>query len=163
MSAPIYIIMGVSGTGKTTIGRGLSQASGLPFFDADDYHPAENVAKMASGQALNDEDRQPWLERLADLLAAQEQAQGAILACSALKERYRTTLASGLSTTPNWVFLAGSFELIYQRMQARAHFMPPELLQSQFDALEVPTYGLRISIQELPATIISSILQSKTH
>lgn len=163
MSAPIYIIMGVSGTGKTTIGQGLCQQTGIPFFDADDYHPAANVSKMASGQALNDADRQPWLERLATLLAELEQQQGAILACSALKESYRKTLASQLSHPPVWVFLAGSFELIYQRMQARAHFMPPELLQSQFDTLEEPHDALRVSVEHSPESIISYILQSKTH
>jgi carbohydrate kinase (thermoresistant glucokinase family) len=154
--------MGVSGSGKSTIGKALSQQTGIPFYDADDYHPADNVAKMASGQALNDADRQPWLERLAKLLQTQEQTDGAILACSALKEAYRHTLAAPLQGTPSWVFLQGSPELISARMQARSgHFMPPALLASQFATLEIPGDALVVDIDQPVEGIVREILLSE--
>ncbi len=157
----VIIVMGVSGCGKSTIGRMLSDRTGIPFFAADDFHPPANVEKMASGQPLNDTDRQPWLDILADLLAEKEQDGGAILACSALKESYRRTLGTKLTEPPRWVYLKGSQEVILARMQARkGHFMPPELLRSQFDVLEEPTEALHISIEESPEAIISAILAS---
>ncbi|MFK7935901.1 MAG: gluconokinase [Saprospiraceae bacterium] len=155
----IYIIMGVSGCGKTTVGKLLAQELNLSFHDADDYHPTANVEKMASGQPLNDDDRQPWLEILADKLAEWQQAGGAVLACSALKEKYRQTLQSQV-TDIQWVWLDGSFELIQKRMQARrGHFMDAKMLQSQFDALEPPTYGLKISIDQSAEAIVEYILK----
>jgi carbohydrate kinase (thermoresistant glucokinase family) len=156
----IYILMGVSGSGKSTIGRALSARTKLPFFDADDYHPEANVAKMAAGQPLNDDDRQPWLETLAALLKKQAQdGEGAILACSALKASYRNTLEKGLSKKPLFVYLKGSAELISARMQARTgHFMPPALLASQFAALEEPQDALVVSIDQSIEQIVEDIL-----
>ena len=157
---PIYLIMGVSGSGKSTIGLALSARTDLPFFDADDYHPAANVAKMAAGQPLNDDDRQPWLETLAALLQKQTQnGEGAILACSALKDRYRSILEQDLKEKPLLVYLQGSPELIAARMQARTgHFMPPALLSSQFSALEEPHDALMVSIDQSIDQIIAAIL-----
>ncbi|MEL6658049.1 MAG: gluconokinase [Bacteroidota bacterium] len=157
--SPIIIVMGVSGSGKSTIGTQLSQKTGIPFFDADDYHPQSNVDKMGSGQALTDIDRWPWLQRLATLLAAAENDQGAILACSALKDSYRQLLEGPLTTPPSWIYLDGSKELIAKRMQERTgHFMPPELLDSQFATLEIPTSAIHISIDQAVDQIVDQIL-----
>ncbi|WP_367387846.1 gluconokinase [Lewinella sp. LCG006] len=156
----IYIIMGVSGSGKSTIAQALSTRTQLPFFDADDFHPAANIAKMAAGQALNDDDRQPWLETLNALLKQQTQnGEGAILACSALKASYRHTLEKDLDTPPFLVYLKGSPELIAARMQARTgHFMPPALLASQFAALEEPQDALLVTIDQSIDQIVTHIL-----
>jgi len=153
--------MGVSGSGKSTIGQALSQQTGIPFYDADDYHPKANVEKMASGQPLNDTDRQPWLERLALLLQEAEQGNGAVLACSALKVSYRKTLISALAREAKIVFLKGSPELISARMQARkGHFMPPALLASQFGTLEIPADALVVDIEQTVEVIVKEILNS---
>lgn len=156
----IYIIMGVSGSGKSTIGQALSADTGLPFFDADDFHPEANVAKMAAGIPLNDDDRQPWLETLNALLKKQIQnSEGAILACSALKASYRNTLEKDLDAPPFLVYLKGSPELISARMQARTgHFMPPALLASQFAALEEPQDALLVDIEHSIEQIVEDIL-----
>ncbi|MEO1435022.1 MAG: gluconokinase, GntK/IdnK-type [Bacteroidota bacterium] len=157
MPGPIYIVMGVSGVGKTTIGQLISDRMQLPFFDADDFHPANNVRKMASGQALQDEDRQPWLEQLAIHLHQWERETGAVLACSALKEKYRITLASKVSIV-HWVVLQGRYDLILERMQSRkGHFMKGDLLRSQFETLELPNYGWQIDISASPEQILENI------
>ncbi|MCB0638891.1 MAG: gluconokinase [Lewinella sp.] len=155
----ILIVMGVSGVGKTTIGRGLSTVLAIPFFDADDYHPPANVVKMSQGIPLNDDDRAPWLERLAHLLAEKENGSGAILACSALKDSYRRQLASRLRQGPYWIYLQGSPALIRRRMEARRdHYMPPGLLDSQLATLEPPDGALTVSVADTPEQIISTIL-----
>ncbi len=149
--------MGVSGSGKSTIGRALAERTGLPFLDADDFHPASNIKKMKSGQPLNDEDRKPWLERLAVELSA---SGGCVLACSALKESYRNILESG-SADITWVYLEASKELIRERLQKRSgHFMPPSLLDSQFQALEVPRDGLSVDVSDSPGVIVNKILSA---
>ena len=153
----MIIIMGVSGCGKTTIGKILEQQVGLPFYDADDFHPESNVLKMKSNIPLNDEDRQPWLESLADHMNKWENKGGFILACSALKERYRKILMTKVSDV-NWVYLFGSFDLIKSRLEQRnQHYMKSSLLQSQFDDLELPDYGLHVSIGKSPSEIVSII------
>jgi len=131
--------MGVSGCGKSTVGQALADHFGCPFYDGDDFHPPENVAKMASGTPLNDEDRAPWLAVLHDLLAAHgEKGETAVLACSALKKNYREQLRAG-NKSIRFVYLQGDFDLIWQRMQTRPHhYMKAEMLQSQFDTLEAP-------------------------
>ena len=155
----IYFIMGVSGCGKTTIGKQVAQQLGLPFFDGDDFHPLANVRKMASGQALNDDDRQGWLEAIAQEAQQQASKQGAVFACSALKDRYRRILDQGLPTAPHWVFLKGNFDLILQRIQSRqGHFMPAHLLQSQFDTLEAPLEAFEIDISQTAQEIVKTIL-----
>lgn len=156
----IIIVCGVSGTGKTTIGSLLADNLNLPFFDADDFHPESNVSKMKSGKALNDQDRQPWLEVLADELMVWESNKGAVLACSALKESYRKTLASRCKTNIHWVMLSGSAELLTQRLESRqGHFMGSKLLQSQLDTLELPNYGLLIDVQNTVNEIVTEISQ----
>jgi len=135
--------MGVSGCGKTTVGRQLGWALKLPFYDADDFHPAQNIEKMKSGTPLNDADREPWLSQLAEEIEDWEYSGGAVLACSALKEDYRRTLSAKVAV--QWVYLVANYDVIYKRMKQRNHFMKPELLQSQFDTLEVPSYGIHIN------------------
>lgn len=154
---PIIYIMGVAGSGKTTIGRLLHQKTGIPFFDADDFHPPANIKKMQAGHALNDEDRAVWLEQINSLALQQTQLDGAIIACSALKEKYRVVLFSGL-TKPVLIFLQGNYDTIAMRMQNRPqHFMPASLLQSQFDNLEIPLHALQIDIGREPAVIVDII------
>jgi gluconokinase len=134
----VYVIMGVSGCGKTTVGRALAAELGCPFYDGDDFHPPENVARMAQGIPLNDADRAPWLARLAALIRGRmEREETAVLACSALKRPYREQLR--VNEQVQFVYLHGAFALIRQRMQQRgAHYMPAALLHSQFAALEPP-------------------------
>ena len=147
--------MGVSGSGKSTIGKLLSTHFNIPFFDADDYHPPSNIEKMSQGNPLTDADRLPWLESLKALL--QEQKEGAVLACSALKESYRKVLETADSV--HWIYLKGSMELIQSRMRERNdHFMKSSMLASQFEALEEPNYGHHISIQGTEKEILKSIL-----
>ncbi len=159
-SIRVFYVMGVSGCGKSTVGKLLAQTLGIPFFDGDDYHPQANVLKMKSGRALNDEDRQGWLVRL-NQLAIAHQTKGAIIACSALKKDYRKLLHKGIETTTKFVFLSGTFEEIMDRMKQRKdHFMPPALLQSQFDTLEVPEDAITVSIQNTPEAIVSTVLST---
>ncbi len=156
---PIIFIMGVSGSGKTTIGRRLSAATGLPFFDGDDYHPPANKEKMRAGQPLTDEDRKDWLTRMNELAKENSVQKGAIIACSALKEKYRNVLAEKINGPVYWVLLQGGYGLIQERMKARKdHFMPPSLLQSQFDTLEAPVNAIVIDIENSPEKIVADIL-----
>jgi gluconokinase len=162
-SAAVFVVMGVSGSGKTTVGKALAQKLDCPFYDGDDFHPPENVAKMANGIPLNDADRRPWLARLHDLIAEHEaRGETAVLACSALKKQYRDQLRMGNETT-RFIFLHGSFDTIWQRMQTRPdHYMKADMLQSQFDALEAPDHNeaLRVDITNSVAQIVTVILQS---
>lgn len=156
----VVIVMGVSGCGKSTIAKKLSESLKLPFFDADDFHPAENIEKMGKGVPLNDGDRASWLASLSLHLEQWEKDGGAVLACSALKERYRVILAQHLSSC-HWVYLHGSYELILDRMNKRkGHYMGGTLLKSQFEALEIPAYGLHVDIQKSPEEIIEEIKKS---
>lgn len=153
----IILIIGVSGCGKSTIASKLSAAIGIPYFDADDYHSRSNIEKMKMGRPLNDNDRSAWLSNLSAKLQEWEKEDGAILACSALKEKYRETLVQSLEKY-SLVFLSGSYDLIFERMRKReGHFMSKEMLKSQFDALEVPTYGLHIDIENSPEEIVEKI------
>jgi carbohydrate kinase (thermoresistant glucokinase family) len=152
------LVMGVSGSGKTTVGQALAERLGWTFADADDYHPESNRQKMASGQPLTDADREPWLLRLRGLIEAHLTAeQPLILACSALKERYREILTKGL-TGVGVVFLHGSRELIAQRMQQREHFMPVALLDSQLSTLEPPAEAITVDISEPLENIVERIV-----
>ncbi|MDT8414510.1 MAG: NADP-dependent phosphogluconate dehydrogenase [Flavobacteriaceae bacterium] len=155
----IVVLMGVSASGKSTVGQLLSKALDIPFYDGDDYHPQANKDKMASGQPLDDQDRQGWLESLNALAKAALQKEGCILACSALKESYREILSHGLGHRTDWVMLHGDFDLLRDRMQARSgHFMPQSLLQSQFDNLEKPEYGLHLDVQQSLEAMVNAIV-----
>jgi carbohydrate kinase (thermoresistant glucokinase family) len=157
----IYIVFGVSGCGKSTVGKLLAESLRLPFYDADDFHPVANVAKMSKGVPLDDSDRQPWLESLATHIADWEAKGGAVLACSALKEKYRKTLASKTGDLIHWIYLKGDKSLIRQRIHARKdHYMRPELLDSQFAALEVPEHVLTVEISADPKLIVSLIIKN---
>ena len=142
-----FIIMGVSGSGKTAVGKALAQRLGWDFFDADDFHPPANVAKMAGGIPLDDSDRAPWLDSLRELISSSLKAdRPAVLACSALKERYRQRLLEN-NDGVRIIYLKGSYDLIWSRMEKRAgHYMKPHMLKSQFDALEEPTGALTVDI-----------------
>ena len=150
----IAVVMGVSGAGKTTIGQALARKLGWRFIDADEHHPSANVAKMAAGEPLDDEDRWPWLERLNCLLRSE---QHAILACSALKERYRQRLAEGIERV-EWVYLKGEPELIRSRLEDRRHrYMPASLLDSQFAALEPPGAAITVDVSQDVAACVAAI------
>lgn len=134
-----FILMGVSSTGKTSVGTAVAQKLGLKLIDGDDLHPRANIVKMASGTPLNDDDRRPWLERINDAAFSLEQkSEKGIIVCSALKKKYRDQIREG-NADVKFLFLNGSFELVLERMkQRKGHFMKPEMLQSQFNTLEIP-------------------------
>lgn len=158
MTKRIFFMMGVSGTGKTTIGKLLSKKLDIPFFDGDDYHPKENIEKMASGKPLDDTDRFWWLAQL-NLLAIENKTKGGIIACSALKEKYRIQLATSIEAETVFVYLKGSFNEIKSRLDNRSgHYMTSTLLKSQFNALETPKKAITVSIMESPEEIINQIL-----
>ena len=162
----VIFIIGVSGSGKTTIGKLLSQDLNSLFFDGDDYHSEKNKAKMSSGQPLNDDDRQVWLETLNNLAKKQLSKNSCVIVCSALKQSYRDILGRDIEGQTKWVHLSGSFDQIYNRMNRRPnHFMPSNLLKSQFDILENPKNALQIDVSMTPENIIKTIkdeLVSKT-
>lgn len=153
------ILMGVSGSGKTTIGQALSTTTGWSFYDGDDYHPLENIEKMSQGIPLNDDDRLIWLETLSELISEKSSSgEDLILACSALKRAYRQKLRSK-NRDVLFVFLEGDFDLIWQRMQLRkSHYMKPEMLKSQFAILEPPVEALNLSIERPVAELVAAIL-----
>ena len=155
-----YIIMGVSGTGKSTIGKLLSDRTGWAFYDADDFHPAANIVKMSQGVALTDLDRLPWLNKLHRLIGhTLQQNKHGILACSALKSNYRQILRNNYRDVV-FIYLQGNYQAIQSRLQERAgHFMSADLLQSQFDALEEPQNAIAIDVTLSPAEIVERIIE----
>ena len=158
ITKPVFIVYGVSGSGKTTIGSALAKKMEVPFYDADDFHPESNIQKMAKGFPLNDDDRAPWLQDLANNISKWSSDQGGVLACSALKVSYRNTLASVVPKAVKWIFLEGSYELIFERMQSRKdHFFTSEMLQSQFDTLEVWKEGVSVDIDQEIQKIVEEI------
>src|SRR3972149_2306878 len=154
-----FLIMGVSGSGKTTLGKALAQKLGWDFFDADDFHPPANIVKMAAGIPLSDSDRAPWLASLHEqLLSTLKAGRHPVLACSALKDKYRAQLLEGMDGIAI-IYLKGSYDLIFSRMSIReGHYMKPEMLRSQFDALEEPkdavVLDVEMSLEEMIDTII---------
>jgi len=150
----IAVVMGVSGAGKTVVGEALARELGWRFIDADDYHPDANVARMAAGQPLEDDDRWPWLDRLNAVMKEEKQA---VVACSALKERYRQRLARGIEQI-EWIWLKGDFELIHSRLLKRQHrYMPASLLESQFAALEPPSHAIAVDVNADVPTCVAQI------
>jgi carbohydrate kinase (thermoresistant glucokinase family) len=156
------VVMGVSGAGKSTVGQLLAARLDCPFRDADSFHPPANIAKMKSGQPLNDDDRGPWLRAIAAWIA-EHRAAGTtcVVTCSALKRRYRDIVTDHQRADVRLVYLKGGFDLIAARLADRkGHFMPPALLQSQFDALEEPAPGehaIAISIDATPEQIAARV------
>lgn len=159
----IYVIMGVSGSGKSTIGQALAAKMGCQFYDGDDFHSPENIAKMESGLPLTDADRWPWLDQLAQLIGDQiRQEEPAVLACSVLKRSYRDRLRQD-SEGLVFIYLRGSFDVIWDRIQDRKdHYMKADMLRSQFDALEEPDEqeALLVDIDDDADNIISKLIVS---
>ena len=164
MRVAAIIVMGVSGSGKSTIGALLAERLGWPFADADGFHPPENVAKMASGQPLTDADRWPWLDAIAAHIdAARKAGQPVVVACSALRRAYRDRLRAGHGDLL-FLHLSGAPEVIAARQAARqGHFMPPSLMASQFATLEYPAAeadAVTVSVQASPHEVVGNILSS---
>ena len=157
----VIIVMGVSGSGKTTIGRALADSLHWRFSDADDFHSPANVEKMSRGIALTDEDREPWLRAIRAAIEQWKRDEpGHVLACSALKENYREILGRN---DPNvkFVYLKAGFDLISQRLKERkSHFFNSALLRSQFDALEIPREALVVDVSKEPQEIACTILEA---
>ncbi|MEM6821091.1 MAG: gluconokinase [Verrucomicrobiota bacterium] len=152
----LFVVMGVAGCGKSTFAEALAQASGGRYLDADAFHPESNKKKMASGIPLDDEDREGWLILLNDMIREHrdQNPEPLFLACSALKKSYRDILKKGVKEL-RFLFLNGSFELIRERMEARSdHFMPVELLESQFEALEEPENAIWFDIIDPPERML---------
>lgn len=164
MHTGIYVIMGVAGSGKTTIGELLAHALDIPFVEGDDLHPRENIERMEHGIPLTDEDRRPWLLAIARRLREAEQSgSGLAVTCSALKRSYRDLLRSRGSGDARFVYLRGTLPTIAERLaRRRGHFMPASLLESQFAALEEPGADERASvydIRESPEAIVANLVQ----
>jgi gluconokinase len=156
--AMVILIMGVAGSGKTTVGRMLADGLGWRFNDADDFHPPANVAKMAAGIPLDDTDRAPWLAAIrAHIETCLHTGENAVVTCSALKEKYRQIVLPD-PTTVKLVYLKGSRELLWERINSRhGHFMKPQMLDSQLDALEEPAHALVADIAQDPGQIVALI------
>jgi gluconokinase len=158
----IIVIMGVTASGKTTIGTRAAKRFGWRFYDADEFHPPENIAKMSRGEPLTDVDREPWLQALHDKMAEEERAgHSAIFACSALKSRYRDVLREGLPMV-RFVFLKGDPEVLQARLDHRkGHFMPRTMLPSQMAALEEPEPGeaLVLDAAKAPNELVDQIAE----
>lgn len=153
--------MGVSGSGKSTIGKLLSERLNIPFYDSDRFHPPANIEKMSAGIPLNDHDRQPWLQAIHDFVVQELPTASLIIATSALKQSYRDLLNGDLDRNQvQWIFLHGAFDLLYERIANRkGHFMPESLLQSQFDTLEIPQHDtIAIDVDQTPEQIVNEII-----
>jgi gluconokinase len=155
-----YVIMGVSGCGKSSIGAAFAAEIGADFIDGDELHPASNRAKMTAGQPLTDEDRAPWLMRVGQSL--QGGTGAVVIGCSALKRRYRDLIRGQAGQPVMFIHLSGSHQILSKRMAARTgHFMPPSLLESQLAALEPPTpdeVAVTVEIDQTPKAILTELL-----
>ena len=153
----IILLMGVTASGKSTVGKRLALELGWRFLEGDDFHSPENIEKLRQGEPLNDEDRKPWLEAIRGAIrTAIERGENAVVACSALKEPYRRMLQVGEQVI--FVYLKATIPLIQERLKRRVgHFMNPNLIQSQFDTLEEPEEALQIDAGLTPAEIVQVI------
>ncbi|WP_137144825.1 gluconokinase [Mycolicibacterium sp. CR10] len=160
MASPI-VVMGVSGSGKSTVGAALAQRLRVPFADADDFHPPANIAKMTAGEALNDDDRYPWLEAIGEWLAGHR--EGGVMSCSALKRKYRDQLRNHCADV-EFLHLSGAPDTIGKRQASRpGHFMPASLLESQFrtlEPLEADERGVAIDIDQNIDSIVDTYVTS---
>jgi gluconokinase len=158
--ARFFIVMGVSGSGKSSVGEALARHLGWDFYDADDFHPPANVVKMANGTPLDDSDRAPWLASLNELISSSLKAdRPGVLACSALKEHYRQTLMNGCDGV-QVVYLKGSYDLIWSRMEKRTdHYMKPHMLKSQFETLEEPVNAVIVDVALSVDEIVGDVLK----
>ncbi len=168
MGAPQHVVvMGVSGTGKTTIGKALAEQLGAVFVEGDQFHPPANVDKMSSGVPLNDDDRRPWLQALAARIRElDEQGQASVTGCSALRRIYRDWLRQS-GTDPFFLHLHTDYDILLDRMSKREHFMPPSLLQSQFDTLEMlepdeagALVDVRVGIEEVTEASMTALRET---
>ena len=163
--APLLVVMGVSGSGKSTVGAALAQRLRVPFADADDFHPPANIAKMSAGEALDDDDRVPWLEAIGAWLAAHD-AEGGVVSCSALKRSYRDQLRRHAPRL-QLVHLHGSREVIARRQASRpGHFMPASLLASQFATLEPlaeDEHGIVLDVDQSVDAIVDGSVDASAH
>ena len=156
--APLILVMGISGSGKSTIGKMLAERLDGTFLDADDFHATENIEKMSLGKPLNDEDRWPWLDRLALAVRDHQGPSPLVLACSALKASYRERLCLGNASV---VFLTGPRDTIENRVSSRlGHYMPSQLLDSQLKDLEEPEDAITVSITNTPGGITDQIVRA---
>jgi gluconokinase len=157
------VVMGVSGAGKSTVGKLIAARLDCPFRDADSFHPAANIEKMSRGEPLTDEDRLPWLQAIAAWIEERRSAGVGIVTCSALRRRYRDLLTDRQRADVRLVHLKGEYDVIAARLKARqGHFMPPALLRSQFDALEEPgedEHAITVSIDAAPEEIAERVLE----
>ncbi|SFF73427.1 gluconate kinase, SKI family [Duganella sp. CF458] len=158
------VVMGVSGAGKSEIGRRLAAELGVTFLEGDSYHPPENLARMSAGIPLNDDDRAGWLQTLRkEISAARERGEGLVLSCSSLKRRYRDLLRSG-DPELRFVYLHGERDVLEQRMHARpGHYMPASLLDSQLrdlEPLQADEAGIRLDLTQSPQALVDTILQT---
>ena len=155
----IILVMGVSGSGKTTVGKKLAESLGYKFADADDFHPQENIDKMRNGVALSDKDRLPWLQKMQNVINQHlSENTNIVITCSALKESYRQMLLINHESV-KLVYLKGSFELIQKRLKERLnHFMGEKLLKSQFDILEEPLEAITVDISQSLEVIVKKIV-----
>jgi gluconokinase len=159
---PLIVVMGVAGSGKTTIAAGLAEKLGIPFVEGDSLHPAANVKKMASGTPLTDEDRWPWLAAIGERMEVERvTGHGVVVSCSALKRSYRDCLRKEVHGKVYFILLDGSREVISDRMKKRkGHFMPPALLDSQFATLEKPTPDEHAVILDISHSIPALLAQA---
>ncbi len=157
----VIVLMGVSGSGKSTVGKELAGRLGWTYVEGDDFHPPANVEKMHAGMPLTDDDRKPWLAALRERMdLGASRGENIVLACSALKHAYQDYLQQHDPAHIHYVYLEGTEEMIRQRLASRAgHFMNPNLLHSQFEALEPPTHAVRIPIWETPEEAAEEIRQ----
>jgi gluconokinase len=163
----LYVVMGVAGSGKSTIGAALASALGVPFVEGDDFHPAENVDKMALGVPLTDADRLPWLRTLAARIGeAKKSGTGLVMSCSALKRSYRDILRTEAPEL-RFIYLKGEPTLIADRLRGRrGHFMPPALLESQFATLEEPAPDENAwvcDVSQPPEDLVAALVDRATH